>query len=176
MRPRRLRTGTVRVGGTAWAVAGGCKVLEHPDLRGDKAFLFWRSELLVDLVRLIAAPAGTNSELRFDPLPWAGHLAALRTDEGLNLVLRLPGDGEHRLLLPGPDPPRDGSPLAVVIEPNRFWRLRVAAAERFLALAARPRLAILPRPFALVSPEEVTRRRHMVWVLDLQQAGASDHS
>ncbi len=175
MRPTRLRNRTVRVRRTAWAVAGGCKVLEDPDLRGDEAFLFWRSELLVDLVRLIAAPAGTNSELRFDPLPWAGHLAALRTDEGLHLILRLPGDAEHRLLLPGPDPPRDGSPLAVVIEPNRFWRLRVAAAERFLALAARPRLPIRPRPLALISPEEVARRMHILWVLDLEQAGASEH-
>src|SRR5260370_3552941 len=96
----------LRVRRTAQAVVGGCKVLEDPDRRGNEAVLFWRSELLVDLVRLIAAPAGTNSQLRFDPLPWAGHLAALATDEGLHLVLRLPVARDHRLLLPGPDPPR----------------------------------------------------------------------
>src|SRR5713101_1352394 len=146
MRPSSQPNPRLRVCRTAQAVTGGCKVLEDPDRRGDEAVLFWRSELLVDLVRLIAAPAGTNSQLRFDPLPWAGHLAALATDEGLHLMLRLPGDAEHRLLLPGPDPPRDGSPLAIVIEPNRFWRLGVTAAERFLAMAAG--LPIRPRPLA----------------------------
>src|SRR6266700_8056596 len=175
MRPSSQPNRRLRVCRTAQAVTGGCKVLENPDRRGDEAVLFWQSELLVDLVRLIAAPAGTDSQLRFDPRRWAGQLATLATDEGLNLVLRLPGEAEHRLLLPGPDPPRDGSPLAIVIEPNRFWRFRVAAADRFLALAARPRLPIRPRPLALISPEEVARRMHMLWVLDLEQAGASEH-
>jgi hypothetical protein len=170
-----LRNRTPRVHRTTPAVAGGCKVLEHPDRRGDEAVLFWRSELLVDLVRLVAAPVDTNSHLRFDPSRWVGQLAALATDEGLHLILRLPGDAEHRLLLPGPDPPPDGSPLAIVIEPNRFWRLRVAAAERFLALAAHPRLPIRPRPLARLSPEEVARRMHMLWSLDLEQAGVSEH-
>src|SRR5260370_40392463 len=142
MRPSRLRNRTVRVRRTAWAVAGGCKVLEDPDRAGDDAFLFWRSELLVDLGRLVAAPAGTNSQLRFDPRRWAGQLATLSTDEGVNLILRLTGDTEHRLLLPGPDPPRDGSPLAIVIEPNRFWRFLVAPAQRFLPLAATSRLPL----------------------------------
>src|SRR5260370_18017686 len=121
MRPSSQPNRRLLVRRTARAVTGGCKVLENPDRRGDEAVLFWRSELLVDLVRLIAAPAGTDSQLRFDPLPWAGHLAALRTDEGLHLILRLPGDPEHRLLLPAPDPPPDGSPLAVLIDPSRFW-------------------------------------------------------
>jgi hypothetical protein len=175
MRPSSQRNRRLRVRRTARAVAGGCKVLENPDRRGDEAVLFWRSELLVDLVRLVAAPAGTNSQLRFDPLRWAGQPAALATDEGLNLVLRLPGGTEYRLLLPGPDPPRDGSPLAIVIEPNRFWRFRVAAAERFLALAARSRLPIRPRLSALVPPEEVGRRTYMLWAIDLEQAAASEH-
>src|SRR6266568_6907668 len=175
MRPSSQLNRRLLVRRTARAVTGGCKVLENPDRRGDEAVLFWQSELLVDLVRLIAAPAGTDSQLRFDPRRWAGQLATFATDEGLNLILRLPGDTEHRLLLPGPDPPRDGSSLAIVIEPNRFWRLRVAAAERFLALAARPRLPIRPRPLALISLEEVARRMHMLWVLDLEQAGASEH-
>jgi hypothetical protein len=175
MRPRSQSNRRLRIRRTARAVTGGCKVLENPDRRGDEAVLFWRSELLVDLVRLIAiaAPAGTNSQLRFDHLPWAGHLAALATDAGLHLILRPPGDAEHRLLLPGPDPPRDGSPLAIVIEPNRYWRPRVAAAERFLAMAAR--LPIRPRPLARTSPEEVARRMYMLWAVDLEQAGASEH-
>jgi hypothetical protein len=160
---------------TAPAAAGGCKVLEHPDRRGNEAVLFWRSELLADLVRLVAAPADTDSHLRFDPLRWAGHSAALATDEGLHLILRPPGDAEHRLLTPGPDPPPDGSRLAIVIEPNPFWRLRVAAAERFLAFATRLRLPIRPRRLAPLSPEEAMRRAHMLWGLDLEQAGASEH-
>jgi hypothetical protein len=175
MRPRSQSNRRLPIRRTARAVTGGCKVLENPDRRGDEAILFWQSELLVDLVRLIAAPAGTDSQLRFDPRRWAGQLAILATDEGLNLILRLPGEAEYRLLLPGPDPPRDGSPLAIVIEPNRFWRFRVAAAERFLALAARSWLPIRPRLSALVPPEEVARRSYMLWAIDLEQAAASEH-
>jgi hypothetical protein len=175
MRPSSQPNRRLRVRQTVRAVIGGCKVLENPDRRGDEAVLFWRSELLTDLVRLVAAPANTNSQLRFDPWRWAGQLATLATDEGLNLILRLPGEAEHRLLLPRPDPPRDGSPLAILIEPNRFWRFRVAAAERFLALAVRSRLPIRPRPSALVPPEEVARRTYMLWAIDLEQAAASEH-
>ena len=175
MRPSSHSNRRLRVRRTARAVTGGCKVLENPDRRGDEAVLFWRSELLVDLVRLVAAPAGTSSQLRFDPLRWAGQPVALATDEGLNLILRLPGEAEHRLLLPGPDPPRDGLPLTIMIEPNRFWRFRVAAAERFLALAARSRLPIRPRLSALVPPEEVARRTYMLWAIDLEQAAAREH-
>jgi hypothetical protein len=175
MRPSSQPNRRLRVRRTARAVTGGCKVLENPDRRGDEAVLFWRSELLVDLVRLIAAPAGTESQLRFDPGHWVGQLATLATDEGLNLILRLPGGTEHRLLLPGPDPPRDGSPLAMVIEPNRFWRFRVTAAERFLALVARSQLPIRPRPSAPVPPEETVRRTYMLWAIDLEQAAASEH-
>jgi hypothetical protein len=175
MRPRSQSNRRLRIRRTARAVTGGCKVLENPDRRGDEAVLFWRSELLVDLVRLVAAPAGTSSQLRFDPRHWAGQPVALATDEGLNLVLRLPGGTEYRLLLPGLDPPRDGSPLAIVIEPNRSWRFRVAAAERFLALAVRPRLPIRSRPSTLILPEEVARRSYILWALDLEQAGASEH-
>ena len=175
MRPSSQSNRRLRIRRTARAVTGGCKVLENPDRRGDEAVLFWRSELLVDLVRLVAAPASTNSQLLFDPVRWPGQPAALATDEGLNLVLRLPGGTEYRLLLPGPDPPRDGSPLAIVIEPNRFWRFRVSAAERFLALAARSRLRIRPRLSAFVPPEEVARRTYMLWAIDLEQTGVSEH-
>ena len=74
-------------------------------------------------------------------------------------------DRRRRVLLPGPDPPRHGSPLAIVIEPNRFWRFRVAAAERFLALAVRPRLPIRPRTSTLVPLEEVARKTYMLWAI-----------
>ena len=175
MRPRPLGNRARRIHLTARTVIGGCNVLENSDRRGDEAVLFWRSELLVDLVRLIAAPAGTASQLRFDPRRWAGQLATLATDEGLNLILQLPDEAEHRLLLPGPDPRQDGSPLAIVIEPNRFWRFRVAAAERFLALVVRPRLPIRHRLSALIPPQEVAHRTYMLWAVDLEQAAAGEH-
>lgn len=175
-RPTRLWYRTPRVRRTAPPpAAGGCKVLEHPDRRGDEAILFWRAELLTDLVRLVSAPPDINSYLIFDPSHWADHVATLATEEGLHLILRLPGEGEYRVLLPGPDPPPDGSPLAIVIEPNRFWRLRVAAAERFLALTVHPGLPFRARLLPLLSPEELARRMHMLWALDLEQAGASEH-
>jgi hypothetical protein len=166
---------TPRLLPTAPPVAGGCKVLEHPDRRGDEAILFWRAELLADLVRFVAAPPDTNSHLRFDRSHWADPVATLATAEGLHLILRLPGEVEHRVLLPGPDPPPDGSPLAIVIEPNRFWRLRVAAAERFLTLTAHPGLPFRARPLPSLSQEEVARRMHMLWAFDLEQAGSSEH-
>jgi hypothetical protein len=174
--PRPLRNRAGHLHPTARAVTGGCKVLENPDRRGDEAVLFWRSELVTDLVRLVAAPANTDTQLRFDPLRWAGRPAALATDEGLHLILRFRSGTEYRLLLPGPDPPRDGSPLAILIEPNRSWRLRVAAAERFLALAVLPRPPIRSRPSALVLPEEGARRSYILWALDLKHAGASEHA
>jgi hypothetical protein len=170
-----LRNRTPRVRLTAPPVAGGCKVLEHPDRRGDEAVLFWRAELLVDLVRLVAAPPDTNSHLRFDPSHWAGQVVTLATGEGVHLILRLPDEVEYRVLLTGPDPPPDGSQLAIVIEPNPFWRLRNAAAERFLAVTAHPGLPFRARPLRPLSPEEVARRMHMLWALDLEQAGASEH-
>jgi len=94
---------------------------------------------------------------------------------GLNLVLRLPGGTEYRLLLHGPDPPRDGSPLAIVIEPNRFWRFRVSAAERFLALAARSRLPIRPRLSAFVPPDGGGAQDLHALAIDLEQTGVSEH-
>jgi hypothetical protein len=156
-------------------LTGGCKVLEDPNRRGDEIVLFWRSELLTDLVCLTLAPANANSQLRFEPRRWAGQQAALATSEGLHLILRLRHNAQYRLLLPGPDPPRYGSPLAIVIEPNRFWRSRVAAAERFLALAAHPPLPFRPPLWPLISPEETARRTYMLWAIDLEQTGASEH-
>jgi hypothetical protein len=135
--PRRCGQGVSPTGDCAFSqmarpVTGGCKVLEDPNRRGDEVALFWRSQLLTDLVCLTLAPANANSQLRFEPRRWPGQQSALATSEGLHLILRLRHNAQYRLLLPGPDPPRYGSPLAIVIEPNRFWRSRVAAAERFL--------------------------------------------
>jgi hypothetical protein len=165
--PRIFRTGQ--------PVTGGCKVLEDPNRRGDEVVLFWQAELLTDLVRLTLAPANANSQLRFEPRRWAGQQATLTTNEGLHLILRVRRNTQYRLLLPGPDPPPDGSLLAIVIEPNRFWHSRLAAAERFLALTAHP-----PPPFRsprlpLISSEEIAHRTYVLWAIDLEQAGASEH-
>jgi hypothetical protein len=156
-------------------VTGGCKVLEDPNRRGDEVVLFWRSELLTDLVRLTPAPANANSQLRFEPQRWSSQQAALATDEGLHLILRVRDSAQYRLLLPGPDPPRRGSPLAIVIEPNRFWRSHVAAAERFLALAAHPPLPFRSPRSPLISSEEIAHRTYMLWAIDLEQTRASEH-
>jgi hypothetical protein len=78
-------------------VTGACKVLEDPNRRGDEVALFWRSELLTDLVCLTLAPANANSQLRFEPRRWAGQQAALATSEGLHLILRLRHNAQHRL-------------------------------------------------------------------------------
>src|SRR5260370_16302834 len=94
---------------------------------------------------------------------------------GRILLLMLPGNTAPRWLCPAPPPPQNGSPLAIVIEPNPFWRFRVAAAERFLALAARSRLPIRARLSAVVPPEEGARRTYMLWAIDLEQAAGSEH-
>lgn len=123
MRPSSQPNRRLRICQMARPVTGGCKVLEDPNRRGDEVVLFWRSELLTDLVCLTLAPANANSQLRFEPRRWAGQQAALATSEGLHLILRLRHNAQYRLLFPGPDPPRYGSPLAIVIEPNRVLAL-----------------------------------------------------
>jgi hypothetical protein len=89
MRPNSWCNRRPRIRRTARPVTGGYEVPEDPNRGGDGAFLFWRSELLADLVRLTPAPASANSQLHFEPQRWAGQQAALTTNEGLHLILRV---------------------------------------------------------------------------------------
>lgn len=90
--------------------------------------------------------------------------------------MRVRHNAQYRLLLPGPDPPQYSSALAIVIEPNRFWRFRVAAAERFLALTAGAPLPFRSPRLPQISSEEIAHRTYMLWAIDLEQTGASEHS
>ena len=112
--------------------------------------------------------------LRFDPWNWPGHKSALTCEDGLHFVLKLAGGIEHRLLLPGTEPPPDGMPLRILFDPDPHWSLRVAATERFLVFAA-PKIGIRRKPPPRSSAEERERHAHMLWALDLAQAGASEH-
>ena len=154
---------------------GGCTFAEHPDRRGDEATLFWRPELLPDLIRLIPLGSGADSPLLFDPGRWAARLAARPTEDGLHVVITPDHGPEYRLLLPGSEPPPLGAPLTVAIDPTpSLWQRRVTAAQRFLAFATEGCIAnasALPS----IAPEEAIRRAHMLWALDLETGGASEH-
>ena len=114
--------------------------------------------------------------LRFEPWRWPGRKHALLTEDGLHLIVTPPEPGgSHRLLLPGPDPPATGVPLAVSLAPSPFWSVRVAAAERFFAYAG----VSLPGVQAALRPAPSLERRerlvHMLWALDLERAGLTEH-
>ena len=126
-------------------------------------------------MRLIPLADLTGSALRFDPVRWPGRVATLATAEGLHYVVTAPHGLEYRLLLPGPRPPAAGAPLGFAVDarPLGFQR-RVAVAQRFLdfALGADAASADAKR---VIAPEEAIRRAHVVWAIDLQIDGASEH-
>jgi hypothetical protein len=154
---------------------GGCTFVEQPDRRGDAALLFWRCELLPDLVRLIPLADTADSALRFEPLSWPGQVACRATADGLHVVITAPHGREHRLLLPGPHVPAPGAPLGLAIDAHALHDpRRIAAAQRFVdfVTGAAPSSVNGKR---IIAPEEAIRRAHMLWALDLDGDGASEH-
>lgn len=114
--------------------------------------------------------------LRFDPWRWPGRKHALLAEDGLHLIIMPPGTGgKHRLLLPGPDPPAEGAPLAVALGPSPFWPARIAAAERFFSFAGVSLPGVRSTTQPAPSPERLERLMHMLWVLDLERTGLSEH-
>lgn len=121
--------------------------------------------------------------IRFEPWRWPGRKHALLAEDGLHLIVTPPagaGHGRHRLLLPGPDPPAEGTPLAVALGPSPFWPARVSAAARFFTYIGvnLPGMLAASRPEAVTaapSPERLERLMHMLWALDLERAGLSEH-
>lgn len=119
---------------------------------------------------------GEGAALRFEPWRWPGRKHALLAENGLHLIITPPGTGgKHRLLLPGPDPPTEGAPLAVALGPSPFWSARVAAAERFFAFAGVSLPGVRPTARPAPSPERLERLLHMLWALDLEHVGLSEH-
>ena len=154
--------------------SGGCDFVANPERSADEIAVFWQPALLGNLIPLGPGPPGTGPPIVFEPWRWPGQKHAFASDHSLQLIL----DGErerHRLLLPGPEPPRDGVALGLVLDRSPFWRARLDAAARFLAEVGQglPGLRTPPPPH--LSDERQDRLTTMLWALDLQHAGASEH-
>lgn len=166
--PRRPLYRRIRLKRAASHDAGGCSFAPDPDLRADQTFVFWRPDLLTDLVRLLPATASPfEARLRFDPARWRARHATRAADDGVHLIIGDPA-GEHRLWLPGPELPALGTPLAVVLDSDRYAQERADAALRFWRFAAEPRVArgLPPAP----SLSNAGRLARMLWAIDLRAA------
>ena len=82
---------------------------------------------------------------------------------------------EYRLLLPGPQAPPPGTPLGLAIDARSLHEhRRLLAAQRFVDFViGADASSVAGKP--IIAPEESIRRAHMLWALDLDRDGASDH-
>lgn len=151
----------------------GCDFVADPERRADEIAVFWLPELLGNLIPLAPGPPGTGPPITYEPWRWPGRKQALSTGDRLQLIVD--GEQPHRLLLPGPDPPDDGAALGLVLDRSRFWRARLDAAARFLAAVGQHLPGFRPPPPPHLSDERRDRLTAMLWALDLQRAGASEH-
>ena len=153
---------------------GGCDFAANPARRADEIAVFWQPELLGSLIPLGPGPPCAGPPVIYEPWRWPGRKRALSTDDSLLLIL----DGEHeryRLLLPGREPPREGAALGLVLDRSPFWRARLDSAARFLAAVGQHLPGLRPPPPPRLSDERQERFTTMLWALDLQGAGASEH-
>jgi hypothetical protein len=128
--------------------------------------VFWRPEVLPDVVRLHPAGGGDAACLRYDPGQWPGRLDRFADDDGLLLILSA-GGAEHRLWLAAE--PAPGTPLAVMIGLDPHAPARAEAALclwRHLCGRAEPRRPARP-------PPRVQRLARALQALDGRMAGAS---
>lgn len=151
------------------APAGGCNFWHDPDCSGEETLIFWQPELLVDIVRLNPDPDAAEA-VRFEPRRWPGRKAFFATADGLHMIVSN-GREEHRLWLPGPEPPPVGTSLSVQLILDRDVRHRANAALKFCVMAharsgRRPRAS----PHADYS---IIRQMRMLQASDGRHAGAT---
>lgn len=142
--------------------------------RANEIPIFWLPELLGHLIPLGPGPPGIGPPIIFEPWRWPGRKHVLATGDSLQIIVGEPGS-RSCLLLPGPDPPNDGAPLGLLLSRSPFWRARLDAAVRFLTLIGQPLPATRAPPPPRLTDERRTRLVHMLWALDLEAAGASEH-
>lgn len=128
--------------------------------------MFWRPEVLPDVVRLHPAAGGNTACLRYDPRRWPGRLDRFADEDGLLLILSA-GGTEHRLWLPAE--PEPGAPLAAVLDLDPHAPARAGAALRLwrhLCGRAEPRRSAGPS-------QRARRLARALQALDGRLAGAS---
>lgn len=153
---------------------GGCNFAVDPGRRADEVPIFWLPELLGSLIPLGQGPPGTGPPIVFEPWRWPGSKQALSTSDSLQFIIDADG-ARHRPLLRGPEPPRDGAALGLVLDRSPFWRARLDAAARFLAAVGQALPGLRTPAPPRLADERRDRLAHMVWALDMQRSGASEH-
>ena len=147
---------------------GGCIFAPLPDIPAGAAPVFWRPEVLAEVVALVPTGAGGDAILGFDPMAWPGRADMLVADDGAHLLLRT-GQATHRLWLPE-GLPAAGTPLTMRLDLDAYAAERAAAALRFWRAVTRPSSRV---PAAQRLDRETARRILTLRALDGALAGAS---
>ena len=125
--------------------------------------------MLVDIVRVTPGLDDADA-VRFEPGRWPGRKATFATADGFHMIVSN-GREEHRLWLPGPEPPPVGTPLTVQLILDRDVRHRADAALRF-CMMARARSGRRPRASSAVD-YSIIRQMRMLQAFDGRHAGAT---
>lgn len=142
-----------------------------PDKTASDTAIFWRPELLAEIVRLRRARGGLDDpRVRFDPDNWPGRRSTHVDEDGLHILLAAAGT-EHRLWLPSAETPPPGTPLEAALDLDAYTVDQAEAVLRFLKLVAVPPVPTgRRRPSGGLRP---SRLAQLLQALDGSLAGAS---
>jgi len=98
--------------------------------------VFWRPELLDDVVELVPVRAAGAAALTFDPVAWPGSSDMLIAKDGAHLLFRI-GQASHRLWFPE-GLPAIGAPLTARLALDGHAAERAAAALAFWRAVTHP--------------------------------------
>ena len=113
------------------------------------------------------------SQVRFTPEAWGGRHLGRPTPDGYHLIVApVPGLSFH-LLLPGPDPPPEGTAFSPLVDFDPWHAERAATALAFWRFAQAPRTSRAAR-VSRPKPDEATlEAAFLIWALDMKTQGAS---
>lgn len=141
-----------------------------PAKRAADTAIFWRPELLAEVVRLHRARHGLDDpRVRFDPESWPGRRATHVDEDGVHILLSAAGT-EHRLWLPSADTPPLGAPLEAALDLDAYAVDQAEAVLRFLKHVALPPVPTGRRRDGGGPPKRLAQ---LLQALDGSLAGAS---
>jgi hypothetical protein len=154
--------------------SGDYDFLLDPERSAVDTLVFWHPERLAGLVRLSPAPHAFGSLVRFEPGCWGGRQLGRRTPDGYQLIVSPTPAIQHQLLMASSEPPRIGTPLALVSDFDAWHPERLAAALAFWRFAQYPRVT-QASPISQHKPaDRMLQAAFMIWALDLKHVGATD--